>query len=162
MTPRLLRGVSRGQAQALGHQTPRSAAQRRRHGRQTHRQGAHGASRDSDSNRANRAREKVRAMPMPSASEMSGRAASVAARLRTVCEHAAAAAPILEPKMASGGGAWRSVARWGAGLRTQANGSERRARVVAAPEPARAPRAPQAATGATLEGRLGQFRRLTP
>ena len=45
------------------------------------------------SNRANRAREKVRAVPMPSASGMSGRAASVAAWLRAVCEHAAAAAP---------------------------------------------------------------------
>ena len=53
----------------------------------------HRAPRDSNSNRANRAQERLRAVTMPSPSGMSGRAASVAAWIRAVCEHAAAAAP---------------------------------------------------------------------
>ena len=53
----------------------------------------HRAPRDSNSNRANRAQERLRAVTMPLPSGMSGRAASVAAWIRAVCEHAAAAAP---------------------------------------------------------------------
>ena len=133
--------VSRGQAQALGHQTPRSATQRRRHGRQTHRRGVHRAPRDSDSNRANRAREKVRAMPMHSPSEISGRPASVAARLRAVCEHAAASAPYFgaengerRRRLAGCGARGVRPTHLGLGVRTQADSSERRARGVTAPE----------------------------
>ena len=137
--------VSRGQARALGHQTPRSAAKRRRHGRQTRPRGVHRAPRDSDSNRANRAREKVRAVPMPSASGMSGRAASVAAWLRAVCEHAAAAAPHFgaengerRRRLAGCGARGGRPTHLGLGVRAQADGSERRARGWAAPEHARA------------------------
>ena len=64
--------VSSGQARALGHQTPRSAAKRRRHRRQTRRRGVHRAPRDSDSNRANRARERVRGVPISNSSSYPG------------------------------------------------------------------------------------------
>ena len=130
---------------ALGHQTPRSDAKRRRRGRQTRRRGVHRAPRDSDSNRANRAQEKVRAVPMPSASGMSGRAASVAAWLRAVCEHAAAAAPHFgaengerRRRLAGCGARGGRPTHLGLGVRAQADGSERRARGWAAPEHARA------------------------
>ena len=160
--------VSRGQARALGHQTPRSAAKRRRHGRQTRPRGVHRAPRDSDSNRANRAQEKVRAVPMPSASGMSGRAASVAAWLRAVCEHAAAAAPHFgaengerRRRLAGCGARGGRPTHLGLGVRAQADGSERRARGLAAPEHARAhharPRRPPERPSGAYSGGFGRI-----
>ena len=159
--------LSARQARALGHQTPRSAAKRRRHRRQTRRRGVHRAPRDSDSNRANRAREKVRAVPMPSASEMSGRAASVTAGLRAVCEHAATAAPHFgaengerRRRLTGCGARGGRPTHLGLGVRAQADGSERRARGLAAPEHARAhharPRRPPERPSGAYSGGFGR------
>ena len=75
--------------------------------------------------------------------------------------------PILGPKMASGGGAWRAVARAGGrpthlglGVRAQADGSERRARGLAASEHARArharPRRPPERPSGAYSGGFGR------
>ena len=170
MTPRLLRGPTGSVGARHGPWATTRRARRRNGGAsggQTRRRGVHRAPRDSDSHRANRAREKVRAVPMPSASGMSGRAASVAAWLRAVCEYAAAAAPHFgaengerRRRLAGCGARGGRPTHLGLGVRAQADGSERRARGLAAPEHARArharPRRPPERPSGAYSGGFGR------